>query len=190
MTGTQAATFAVLFGTLVTLCLLVILGVPGVARLMLRHRLEVIRDDCVDAVLRNELRTLPSVQQFITATEASAMRPRSLSFPRVFAVYQAMVSLGIDVREAAPPPPQYAELGQDERVVMQRLEDRVCDAYRSYLKWGSPMGLLLRLLVSLLDPTSDKVPAEDALPAVAREASQSPEWHARLGFMKHLYVGR
>jgi hypothetical protein len=193
MTGMQVATLAVVFATLVALCLLVILGVPGVARLIFRHRLEVIRDECMDATLRNELRTLPSVQQFITTTEASAARPQSLSLPRVFAAYQAMVSLGIDVRKVAPPP-RYTELAQHERAVMEELENRVCDAYSSYLTWGSPMSWLLRLVVSFLSavhPGSDTVPAEDALPAVAREALQGPDWHlAHKSLVRHIYAGR
>jgi hypothetical protein len=193
MTDTQGAIFAVLFGAIAIVCLLVAVGVPALSRLMLRRRLEVIRDACVDAVLNGRLRNLPSVQQFIVATESSAARPQSLSLPRVFAAYLAMTSLGVDVREAAPSP-RHPELDQAERQIMGELEDRLCDAYRSYLKWGTPMSWLLRPLVSFLgsdDPAIDIVPAEDALPTVAREAFQDVGLHGSpKSRMRQIYVGR
>jgi hypothetical protein len=193
MTDTQDATFAVLLGAIAVLCLLVTVGVPVVSRLMLRHRLEVIRDACVDAVLTSKLPNLPSVQQFIAATESSAARPQPLSLPRVFAAYVAMMSLGIDVREMTSSP-RHPELDQDERDLMGKLEDQLCDAYRSYLKWGTPMSWLLRPLVSFLgsdSPAIDVVPEEDALPAVAREAFQDAGLHAsHKSLLRHIYAGR
>lgn len=193
MTDTQDATFAILLGALAALCLIVIVGVPAVTRLLLRHRLEIIRDACVDAVLGGQLRNLPSVQEFIAATESSAARPRPLSLPRVIAAYMAMTSLGIDVREMNHSP-RYPELNRPERLIMDGLEDRLCDAYRSYLKWGTPMSWLLRPLVSLLGagyPTIDTVPAEGPLPAVAREAFQGTDRHASpKSLIRHTYAGR
>ena len=59
LTDAQAATFVTLLAALTCLFLLVILGVPRLARLLFRHRLEVIRDDCMDAILDDQLREAP-----------------------------------------------------------------------------------------------------------------------------------
>jgi hypothetical protein len=198
MTGTQAATFVVLLGALMVLSLIVVIGVPVVTRLLLRYRLEVIRDACVDAVLAGKLRNLPSVQQFIAATESNAARPRPLSLPRVIAAYLAMQSLGIDVRDMSRSP-LHPELDQDEQQIMDGLEDRLCAAYRSYLKWGTPMSWLLRPLISYLGSdhptidtvTTDTVPTGGALPAVAREAFQGADRYAGLrAAVRQTYAGR
>jgi hypothetical protein len=193
MTDAQEAVFAVMLGTLVALCLIVIVGIPAVTRLMLRLRLEAIRVDCVDAVLCGRLRNLQSVQRFIADTESSAARPRSLSLPRVFAAYVAMTSLGIDAREMDLPQ-RRAELDDAESKFMDGLEERLCDAYRSHLKWGTPMSWLLRPVISLLGsdhPNIASVPAEGPLPAVAREAFQSTDRHASAkSLMRHMYAGR
>jgi hypothetical protein len=193
MTETQAAAFVVLLGALAILCLIVIVGAPAVTRLLLRYRLEVVRDACVDAVLEGKLRNLPSVQQFIADAERSAARPAPLSLPRVIAAYLAMDSLGIDVRNAARSP-RYPELNPAERAIMDDLEDQLCEAYRSYLRWGTPMSWLLRPLVSFLGsdyPTIDTVPAEGPLPTVAREAFQGTDRRPGLkSQVRHTYAGR
>ncbi len=169
-----ASALAVLLIAMAVLCVLTVVGIPYLTRLLFRHRLEVIRDDCMDEVLRGHLRLLPSVERFLLATEIGSPRPRLLNLPRIFAAYKAMTGLGVDLQQVAPVP-SYDELQADEQRIMRWLDYRLCTAYHSYLKWGSPMSWVLQLvvpLISSINPQSRIVEAEDALPALARETLQ------------------
>jgi hypothetical protein len=194
VTSAQTATFLTLLAALALLFLLVTAGVPRVARLLFRCRLEIIRDDCMDAILDDQLREAPSVGYFLRVIETGAAIPRLLTLPRIFALSRALVDGSIDIEDVAPPP-SYADLGPDERGIMHRLDARMCDAYASYLNWGSPVSWILRpfvLLVGRIYPGSDIVKAEDALPAVVRETLRdAPDKRARLNpRYGHLFAGR
>ena len=174
LTSAQTATFVTLLAALICLFLLVILGAPCLARLLFLHRLEVIRDDCMDAVLDDRLREAPSVELFLKVTETGAALPRQLTPPHLYAASRVIVDAGIDIADLAPPP-TYEDLGPDERGIMDELDKRMRMAYTAYLKWGSPASWILRPLVFLasrIHPGSDLAKTKVALPDVARETLQ------------------
>lgn len=174
MTSTQTASLAALAGALFLLFMLVIVGIPRLARLLFRYRLEVLRDECMDAILDDRLREAGPARRFLRAVEAGAAVPHLLTMPRLFAIAQALVDAGVDLQELAPPP-DYTDMLPHERRIMDRLDTRLSDAYRSYLDWGSPAIWVRRpclWLLSWIRPASDIVKAREVLPAVARETLQ------------------
>jgi hypothetical protein len=176
VTSAQTAAFASLVISLAVLFLLVILGIPRLARLVFVHRIEVIRDACMDAILDDQIRETSSVRRFVQVTETGAELPHLLTLPRLFALSKAMVDVGIDVSHVASAH-TYADLPAAQRGVMLELDDRLCKAYASYLNWGSPAGFVLRplgALMSRIQPGSAFAKAEDAVPAVARETLAQP----------------
>jgi hypothetical protein len=171
VTSAQTATFAALAITIMAVFLLVIIGVPLVARLLYRKRMEVIRDDLVDAILDDKLRETRAVQHLLTAVEASLQAPRRLTLLRIFAIAQAAIDSGTDI-EAATRRPRYSDLVPAERELVQELDDRLCRAFTSYMDWGSPSALYLKPLLALtarIRHGGDIEKAENAMPAVARE---------------------
>lgn len=171
MTSAQSAAFATLTVAVTALFILLIAGVPQLARLLFRKRIEVIRDDLVDAILDDKLRETRSVQRFLKAAEAGTALPRRLTLLRIYALARAAIDSGIDV-EGASRRPQFSDLEPAERQLMQELDARLCRAYVSYLSWGSPSALILKplLLIARLRRRGETVKAGDALPAVARES--------------------
>lgn len=172
MTNAQSAAFTALAVAIITLFFLVIMGVPWIARLLFRKRMEVIRDDLVDAILTDKLREARSVQRFLKAAEAGAEQHRRLTLARIYAVAKASVGSGIDI-EATARRPRYSDLEPAERQLMQEFNSRLCQAYVSYLTWGSPSALVLKPLLALIARVhrgSEAVKAKNALPAVARES--------------------
>jgi hypothetical protein len=175
LTGTSALVFA-----------LVILGGPRLARLLFRQRLEAVRDDCMDEILNGRLRRDPAVDKFLTATARGAERAQWRTLPHLLALYVACVQL--KVRRPAQQP-TYTGLQPGEREIMKDLDARVERAYRSYLRWGSPLGwaqALLVLTVRLRHPRAKVI----SLHRLARQAmsddttGQQPErrkhWASRM----------
>ena len=176
MTSKQAMSLAALGGTLFLLFLLVVVGVPYLARLLFIRRLESIRDDCFDAILQDRLHEDRSIELFIRGVETSAAAPRLLTVPRLLAAARALVDVGVDLQELVLLP-GYPDLPAGERRIMGELEERLREAYRCYLNWGSAASWARRpylWLVSSLRPASAIAKAREVLPAVAREALQHP----------------
>lgn len=193
MTSAQTATLGALTGSLVIPFLLAVIGVPRLARLVFLHRLEVIRDDCIDAILEDRLTEADSVSRFLQVAETGADLPRFLTLPRLFALSRAMVDAGIDVENVAPPP-SYSDLRPGERQLMRELDGRMSAAYKAYLNWGSPASWVLRparFLISHIHPSSAFVKAEVAVPAVARERlTETPLHRARGRLSYEHFAGR
>lgn len=193
MTSTQTASLAALAVALFLLFMLVIVGIPRLARLLFRYRLEVLRDECMDAILDDRLREVGPVRRFLRAVEASAAVPHLLTMPRLLAITQALMDAGVDLRALAPPP-GYADLRPDERGIMDQLDARLSDAYRSYLDWGSPAVWVRRpclWLVGWIRPASNIVRARAVLPAVARETLQDSTAKTRRAVLPgHLFASR
>jgi hypothetical protein len=193
VTSAQTATFVSIVASLVILFLMVIIGIPRIARLVFLRRIEVIRDECVDTILDDRLHETPSVKSFLRLVETGARLPHLLTLPRLFALSRAMVDCGIDIdREASLP--TYDDLCPEQRNIMLRLDKRMCVAYMSYLTWGSPASLVLRplgMLMSHLLPGSAFTKAEDAVPAVARETlRETPAQPSRRGLSYSYFAGR
>jgi hypothetical protein len=172
VTSAQSAAFAALAIAIVALFVLVITGVPQIARLLFRKRMEVIRDDLVDAILDDKVRETRSVQRFLKAAEAGTNLPRRLTLARIYALAKANVDSGIDMK-AVSRRPQFSDLEPAERELMRDLDSRLCRAYVSYLSWASPSALVLNPLLTLIGRvrrSGETVKAGDALPAVARES--------------------
>jgi len=171
VTSTQAATLGSLAASIAVLFILAIVAVPRLARLLFLHRIEVIRDNCLDAILDDRLRETTSVKSFLRLVEMGSELPRLITLPRLLAMSRAMVNVGIDLTEMTPPPP-YTDLGPAERTLMLKLDKCMCDAYMAYLNWGSPSSFVLRplsIFVSRIHPGSAFAKAEDAVSVVARE---------------------
>jgi hypothetical protein len=189
----QTASFTTLIAALVLICLLVIIGVSRLARLLFRHRLEVIRDECVDAILEGHLHKTPSVRHFLRTVEAGTAVSHVLTLPRLFALAEAMIDVGVPIESIALPT-CYADLEPAERKIMYRLEDGLCSAYRSYLNWGSPASWPRRpfvCLAGLIHPSGRTAKAKEALPAVAREELEDTGVRPpTLPSTRHLLAGR
>ena len=194
MTSTQTASFVALIAALVLIYLLAIIGVSRLARLLFRHRLEVIRDDCVDATLEGRLPETPSVRRFLHTVETGAAVSHVLTLPRLFALAQALVDMGVHIEEVALPT-CYADLQPVERKIMYQLEERLCCAYKSYLNWGSPASWARRPFISLaglLRPSGRTAKAKEALPAVAREELEDTTVRPSPALLspRHIFAGR
>jgi hypothetical protein len=193
LTSAQTVTLGALTGSLLILFMLAVIGVPRLARLIFLHRLEVIRDDCIDAILEDRLKEAASVSRFLQVAETGANVPHFLTLPRLFALSRAMVDAGIDVDKVAPPP-SYSDLQPGERQLMRELDERMCAAYKAYLNWGSPASWILRparFLVSHIHPSSAFVKAEGAVAAVARERlSEAPVRPSRGRLSYQHFAGR
>lgn len=175
MTSTQTASFVILITALVLILLLLIIGVPRLARLLFRHRLEIIRDECIDAILDDHLREAPSVRHFLRTVETATQISHYLTLSRLFALAWAMIDSGVDTKTAVTPPASYDDLHRAEREIMRQLDSRLCRAYASYLNWGSPASWPRRpfvALAGLIRPAGHIAMARKALPAVARETLQ------------------
>ena len=194
MTGAQTASFVVLTTAVVLVYLLVVIGVPRLARLLFRHRLDVIRDECVDAILDGRLHEATSVRRFLRTIDTAMAISRELTLPRIFALAQALVDVGIDLSQVIPRG-WYADLEADEQKIMVQLDKRLCHAYGTYLDWGSPVSWVRRpfvLLIEQLRPAGDTAKARKAVAVVARETLQ-PTAARPLPVIpspRHLFAGR
>jgi hypothetical protein len=175
MTGTQILTFATLAVACCVVVALVLIGVPRLARLLFRQRLESIRDDCMDAIFDGRLRRAVPVDEFLTAVESTRKRAQWITLPRAIAAYNAYHDLDFNMVDLATEP-SYAGLRPGEERVMRSLEARAESAFKAYLQWGSPAGWILAplmLIRSRLHPSSKPGMTEDAL-NLARGAVLSP----------------
>lgn len=171
MTSAQVTAFVTLVLAIIALFVLVIRGVPQIARLLFLRRIEVIRDECMDAVLDGRLRETRSVGRFLKAIDVGADIAPHVTLARMFAVARAMVDTGRDTGSMARSP-RFSDLSPAEREFMHTLDERLYRAYISYLTWGSPAALVLKpylVLAGRFRRGGRIVKAEDAMPAVARE---------------------
>jgi hypothetical protein len=192
MTSNQATSLAALGGALLLLFLLVIIGIPYLARLEFIRRLESIRDECFDAILQDRLHEGQSVELFLRGVETSAAASRLLTVPRLLAFARALIDVGIDPQELVLLP-GYPDLPAGERHIMGELEARLCEAYRCYLNWGSTTSWIRRpylWLISCLRPASAIARAREVLPAVARETLQHTAKPTRNPPPGHLFASR
>jgi hypothetical protein len=193
VTSAQIATFVTMAAALALIVLLAVVGTPRLAGLVFVYRLEVIRDNCMDAILDDKLHESTSVRRFLRGIETATAWPEHLTLPYLFAVSQEMVAAGIDVARLGVPP-KYDDLGDRESRFMLDLDARMCDAYRSYLNWASPVGWLLRpitIVVSRIRPRSTIAIARGAVHGVAREILRQPiARHGRRGFLYKHCAGR
>ena len=172
MTGSQAGSFAVLIGGLIAVAAVAVVGLPCLARMRFRDRLEAIRDDGVDAIIAGRLRQEEPVADFLAAIEVGGDYARWVTFARNVAILTALADLGFEDPRDLYPPPSYCELDGGERKIMHSLEERATSAFRSYLIWGSPLGWALAPIAVLTvkaRPHGKVAKAEHALPAAARK---------------------
>jgi hypothetical protein len=176
VTHGQIGSFVALLAACVLLILLVILGVPSIARLQFRYRLESIRDDGVDAIIGGEIRQGPAVTRFLAAVGRASRYPGWMSIARNYAVWRALRDVGVDPRQVAARP-GYSDLRVSEQRLMDGLEARLRAAIRSYLIWGSPLGWAcgLALLVLGRQPGSKLARTDRALPELARKSVSSDQ---------------
>jgi hypothetical protein len=171
MARTQVESFATVITALAVVIVLILTGVPLLARLLFRRRLEAIRDDGVDALLDGHLRQEPPVENFLSAVDRAGRYARWMTLARSAAILRAFVDLGCDPDEMLAPE-TYSELTEPERAIVAGLEGRVETAFRSYLIWGSPLGWAIAplvLIASRVRPDGKLAKTEDALPVLARE---------------------
>jgi hypothetical protein len=191
VTSAELGAFASLIAASGLVIFLILVGVPAVARLLFRYRLETVRDDCVDAVLDGQLPSDPSVKAFVGSVDRLATRARDLTLPRAVAMYITFLRFGVP-ENALPEPACYRELEPAQHKLMDEFERRRGAALWSYLTWGSLMGWVLApALVAIahrVSPVGRFVKPADALPKLTRDAvlcsdqSSSPlavEWVSR-----------
>lgn len=158
MTGSDIGSFVSLIAACVIVLTLIVTGIPYLARVLFRHRVEVLRDECVDAIFDGKLRPEASVKSFIRSTENIGPRARRLTLLRALVTYVALVRLQTP-RSVLPPPPSYPDLGPDEQLIMGALDKRYQDAFRSYLSWGSAtawiVAPLLKVIFHRVNPEAD-----------------------------------
>lgn len=178
MTSSDVGSFVSLIMASALVITLILVGIPGIARIVFHFRVEAVRDECMDAILAGRLRPEPSVQSFIRSTEEIGARARRLTLLRAAAVYVALVQLQAP-RTVLPEPPSYDDLEPNERALMGNLEERYQNAFWSYLNWGSPIAWLiaplLRVIGHRIDPASRIVRPRDAVPALTYEAAVGRE---------------
>jgi hypothetical protein len=198
MTSAQAQSFATLITALAVVLTIVLAWAPKLARLLFRHRLDAIRDEGVDAILDGRLRQEPPVDAFLQAVDQGRKYARWLTLARNVAILSAPADLGVDDPIVMHSPNSSWELDGHERKIMHGLEQRIADAFRSYLIWGSPLGWALApiaLIASRTRPGGELAKAEDALPALAREtmrahASSYPKIAQWAAGSRHSYAER
>jgi len=173
VTGAQIESFVTLIAASAVVIILVFVGVPRLARLLFRHRMESIRDDGVNEILDGRLRREPPVDMFLETVDHAAEHARWVTFARSAAILLALKDLGVEDPSEVARAPSYCELESGERKIMHDLEERTYAAFRSYMIWGSPLGWAIApvaLIASRLHPESKLAKTEDALPALARDA--------------------
>jgi hypothetical protein len=165
VTSAQAVAFASMLVAASAIFLLLFIGVPRLARLILVYRVEIIRDDCMDAILADRLPETPSVSRFLGLTDTLATLPYLFTLPRLLTMSRAMITA-----HAGPAPwPGYDDLSPGEQSVMIQLEHRFYSAYTSYLNWGSPASWVLRpvgLIIRRIRPSGAFATAEHAVQVV------------------------
>jgi hypothetical protein len=173
VTSTELGVFATLIATSAVVIVLILTGVPRLARLLFRQRLETIRDDLVDAVLDGRLPREASLQSFIKSLDQVGDQARLLTLPRAIAMYLALVKLRVP-NATLGPVDSFGSLESDERRLMHEFEKRRQSALWSYLTWGSPLGWAMApLLVAItrhIHPVGKLADAEEALPRLTDEA--------------------
>lgn len=199
VTGAALGSFIILIAASAIVIVLVLTGGPALARLLVRHRLEAIRDDCVDAVLDGWLQRDESVDHFIRSVERTARCARRVTLLRSLAMYIAIVKLQVS-RAEFPTAPSYCDLNPAERKFMHGLEKRQLDALWSYLTWGSPMGWAIAPLLIAINRrvrrTAKVATPKDALPCLTRDAalcneqSESPATVQWVNGSHHLFAPR
>jgi hypothetical protein len=186
LTSPQAASFLVLLALCGFLIAAMSVGIPRLARLLLRYRFEVIRDDCVDAILDGRLRRQPPVERFLEATETAATLAEWYTIPRGWVIWRARKGPEIQHPPEVASAPSFYELPPVEQEIMHELEQRVIAAVRSALMWSSPLGWAVAPLfwfASRFDPNSKLAQTEDALPDIARGVMYgSPQGHRAVAY--------
>jgi hypothetical protein len=172
LTGTTSALLLVFLAVAACLILAIFVGIPYLVRLTFRARLEVIRDDCMDAILDGRLAREKSVCEFLQVMDNSAEIARRSTLSRALATFLALRQLGVrDPRELVSSP-DYCDLEPSQQEVMESFEERNFAAVRSVILWGSPLGWLLApvaWLASRYHPQGELAKTDNALPLVARE---------------------
>jgi hypothetical protein len=130
VTGVQAPALVLLLAGLAPAAGTGVAGLAWLARLRLRHRIEVIRDDGVLAVIDGALPGTPAVCRYLAALEAMAARPGT-----------GCAAARLHLVTAALPDPR--DLTPGQRRVLDSLTCRVLAAARSCLIWGRPAAWLL-----------------------------------------------
>jgi hypothetical protein len=161
-------------------------GIPRLARLLLRYRFEVIRDYCMDAILDGRLRRHPAVERFLEATETAATLTEWYTIPRGWVIWRAYKGMETQHSPEVASVPDFYELPSDEQKIMYGLEQRVVAAVRSALIWSSPLGWAVAPLfwfASRFDPASKLAQTEGALPDIARGVMYGgPQGHRAVAY--------
>lgn len=146
MTGAQAGVFAVWVMTSIVLSFLVFMVLPALARTTFRARLDMARDDCMDAVLAGKLAMSRPVEEFLRSLDVLNRVARQLTFLRVALIVTTLHRLNADV--TAYQGVSFAELEASERRIMHDLAKKVNVALTRYLMWGSPIGWVIAPLAA------------------------------------------
>ena len=169
MTGADVGSFVSMIAASVLVMALIVIGIPALARVLFRYRVEALRDECVDAIFDGKLRPEPTVESFIRSTEQIGPRARRLTLLRAVTAYIALVQLQTP-RSVLPAQTTYSDLEPDEARILSDLERRYNDAFWSYLSWGSAtawvIAPLLKVIFRRVDPKADVVTRKEVLPMV------------------------
>jgi hypothetical protein len=169
VTGADVGSFVSIVAASVLVMALIVTGIPALARVLFRHRVEALRDECVDAILDGKLRPEPTVESFIRSTEQIGSRARRLTLLRAITMYIALVRLQTP-RSVLPAQATYSDLEPDEARIFSDLERRYKDAFWSYLSWGSAtawiIAPLLKVIFRRVNPKADVATEREVLPMV------------------------
>src|ERR1700733_3747720 len=169
VTGADVGSFVSMIAASVLVMALIVIGIPALARVLFRYRVEALRDECVDAIFDGKLRPEPTVESFIRSTEQIGPRARRLTLLRAVTAYIALVQLQTP-RSVFPAQTAYSDLEPDEARILSDLERRYNDAFWSYLSWGSAtawiIAPLLKVIFRRVDPKADVVTRKEVLPMV------------------------
>jgi hypothetical protein len=169
MTGSDIGSFVSLIAACVIVFAVIIVGIPYLVRVLFRHRVEVLRDECVDAIFDGKLRPEASVKSFIRSTENIGSRARRLTLLRALVAYVALVRLQTP-RSVLPTRASYSDLEPREATILSDLEKRYDDAFWSYLSWGSAtawlIAPLLKVIFRRVNPKADAATEREVLPMV------------------------
>jgi hypothetical protein len=149
LTIMQLIALLVSLAALAAVCILAFWGLPSIARELFEYRLQVIRDDCTDALLDGRLSKNEAVILFLWRTDALRRNLRQVTLAKAYLAHLVLRRANLNGLEF----PSSQDLRPPERFVLEELESRLRDATISLLNWGSPLGWLMALASPILRPT-------------------------------------
>jgi len=171
---------------------LAVWGIRRLAQIAFTSRLEAIRDDCEDAVLDGRLREKQQVKELLSRLDDMMKYGRRVTYARLLALRLAASQVGLDiVAEAQTEELSYSGLQPTERRIMHELEERLLQAWVSYVNLSTPLGwahtVASRIGRRLRPGKPNRRAQADSLPTLAAKdvcrlpARRSPITGRRLG---------